>query len=129
MKQIDEIISFLNLSDGCHCLDLGCGTGLVAEYISDQTGAKVYGVDYCPEAIDFASYHTKEKRSFLYFQEGNLDRLEFPDHSFDSIISIDTLYMPNDLVATIQRMIDLLKTGGRMGIFYTHSLWGGGTRQ
>jgi ubiquinone/menaquinone biosynthesis C-methylase UbiE len=129
MKQIDAMISFLQLTDGCQCLDLGCGTGLVAEYISDQTGAKVYGLDYCPEAIEIASYHTKEKRSHLYFQEGNLDSLEFPEHSFDSIISIDTLYMPNDLKETIQRMVDLLKTDGHMAIFYTHSLWGAGTRE
>jgi len=129
MKQIDAMISFLQLTDGCHCLDLGCGTGLVAEYISDQTGAKVYGVDYCPEAIEIAAYHSQKKRSQLFFQEGNLDSLEFPEHSFDSIISIDTLYMPNDLGATIQRMVDLLKMDGRMAIFYTHSLCGGRTRQ
>jgi SAM-dependent methyltransferase len=129
MKQIDAMISFLQLTDVCQCLDLGCGTGLVAEYISGQTGAKVYGVDYCPEAIEIALSHTKEKRGHLYFQEDNLDSLEFPEHSFDAIISIDTLYMPNDLGATIQRMVDLLKMDGRIAIFYTHSLWGGGTRQ
>ena len=129
MTQIDEMISFLHLKAGSQCLDLGCGTGLVDEYISDQTGAKVYGVDYCPEAIEIASNHSKEKKRYLKFQVGNLDNLDYPSHSFEAIVSIDTLYMPNNLGSTIQRMIDLLKPGGRMAIFYTHSLWGGGTRK
>jgi ubiquinone/menaquinone biosynthesis C-methylase UbiE len=129
MDQIDAMISFLQLKAGCQCLDLGCGTGMVDEYISDQTGAKVYGVDYCPEAIDIASKRTSGKKGDLVFQEGNLDNLEYPAHFFEAIISIDTLYMPNDLGSTIHRMIELLNPGGRMAIFYTQSLWGGGTRE
>jgi ubiquinone/menaquinone biosynthesis C-methylase UbiE len=129
MTQIDAMVSFLELETGSHCLDMGCGTGMVAEYISDQTGAKVSGVDYCPEAIEIASQRTKPKRNLLSFYEGNLDNLEFLADSFNSIISIDTLYMPNDLKATILRMVELLKSDGRMAIFYTHSLWDGGTRE
>ena len=129
MTQIDAMIANLKLKAGFLCLDLGCGTGLVDEYLSDQTGARVYGVDYCPEAIEIASIYSKEKKSFLKFQEGNFDSLDYPSHYFEAIVSIDTLYMPTDLNSTIHRLIDLLKPGGRMGIFYTFSIWSGEKRE
>jgi hypothetical protein len=65
----------------------------------------------------------------INFQEGNLDSMEYPSLFFDAIISIDTLYMPNDLGATLRRMINLLKSDGRMAIFYTHNLWTNGSRE
>ena len=53
----------------------------------------------------------------------NLDTLDFPDSSFDALYAIDTLYMPNDLEATLLKMKAMLKPGGRMGIFYSTAIW------
>ncbi len=53
----------------------------------------------------------------------NLDTLDFPTASFDALVAIDTLYMPNDLDATLRKMAGLLRPGGRMGIFYSTFIW------
>ena len=50
---------------------------------------------------------------------GNFDHLDFADQSFDLLISIDTLYMPRDLPATLCKMRSMLAPGGRMLIFYS----------
>lgn len=40
MEQVDALIAALNLQPGDQVLELGCGNGMVAEYIADQTGAQ-----------------------------------------------------------------------------------------
>ncbi len=38
----------LRLRSGDRVLDLGCGNGMIAEYISDRAAAHVMGLDYIP---------------------------------------------------------------------------------
>jgi len=99
---------------------------MVVEYISDITGARAWGMDYCPDAIEIAAARTRNKRERLTYQVGNLDFLDFPEHFFDAIISIDSLYMPNNLEDTLQKMTRLLKAGGQIATFYIQMAWGDG---
>ncbi len=127
MRQVDEMLGRLNLTPESRVLDLGCGSGMLAEYISDTTGACLYGMDYCPEAIDLANARIASKRDRLSYQVGNLDHLDnpadYPDHFYDVILSIDSLYMPNHLDETLQKMSRLVKTGGQIAAFYTQMVW------
>jgi ubiquinone/menaquinone biosynthesis C-methylase UbiE len=124
MQQIDDMIGLLNLNPNSRVLDLGCGTGMLAEYISDTTGARLWGMDYCPEAVEIANARTESKREQLSYQIGNLDHLDYPVNFFDVILSIDSLYMPNYLDETLQKMTRLLKPGDQMAVFYTQMIWG-----
>jgi SAM-dependent methyltransferase len=123
MAQLDAMLHALDLKEHSRALDLGCGIGMVAEYFSDVSGAHFSGMDYIPDAIAQAQERTAAKRRRLSFHVGNLDTLPFPPGSFDALISIDTLYMPNDLDSTLDQMRGLLTPGGRMAIFYMHMLW------
>jgi cyclopropane fatty-acyl-phospholipid synthase-like methyltransferase/GNAT superfamily N-acetyltransferase len=118
MAQIDALLDVSRLSPGDRVLDLGCGTGGIAEAISDATGAHVTGVDYIPEAIRQAQERTQGKRSRLAFRVGDLRDLDFPAHAFDALISIDTLYF-TELDRSIPQMAALLAPGGRMAIFFS----------
>jgi 2-polyprenyl-3-methyl-5-hydroxy-6-metoxy-1,4-benzoquinol methylase len=124
MAQIDALLATTRLGPAHRGLDLGCGAGLITEYLSDATAAHFTGLDYSPVAIAEAQRRTGAKRDRLCFQVGNLDDLPFPSRSFDALISIDTLYMPNDLDATLAQMVALLRPGGQMAIFYLNMLWG-----
>jgi ubiquinone/menaquinone biosynthesis C-methylase UbiE len=124
MHQIDEMVGLLKLNPHSRVLDLGCGNGMLAEYISDTTGACLNGMDYCPDAIDIANARTESKRDRLSYQVGNLDRLDYQEYFFDVILSIDSLYMPNRLDETLQKMIRLIRKGGQIAAFYTQMVWG-----
>jgi 2-polyprenyl-3-methyl-5-hydroxy-6-metoxy-1,4-benzoquinol methylase len=50
-EQLQKLLTELNLNNTHIVLDLGCGNGLISEYISDLTGAKVIGIDYAGGAI------------------------------------------------------------------------------
>jgi ubiquinone/menaquinone biosynthesis C-methylase UbiE len=123
MAQLERLLEVLDLHPGDTALDLGCGIGLITDYLARSSGAAFTGIDYCPEAIDQAQDRTRPVRISLSFAVQNLDTLVFPPASFDALVAIDTLYMPNDLDATLRKMTSLLKPGGRMGIFYSAFLW------
>jgi ubiquinone/menaquinone biosynthesis C-methylase UbiE len=121
MAQLDKLLEVTALGPENRALDVGCGNGAMAEYISDVTGAHVTGIDYIPEAIRQARERTQSKRRRLAFEVGDIGRLDLPPRSFDTLISIDTLYF-TDLDETIGQMKGVLAPGGQMGIFYSHRL-------
>jgi SAM-dependent methyltransferase len=123
MGALHRLIEVTGIRAGESVLDLGCGNGLIAEYIADRTGAHVSGMDYIPEAISEASERTAARRACLNFQTGNMDAIPYPPRSFDVILAVDTLYMPNDLAETLRQLKAALRPGGCLGIFYSYALW------
>lgn len=123
MDGLHQLLEVTGLHSGETVLDLGCGNGQIAECISDRTGARLFGLDYIPEAIQQAQQRTAAKRDRLAFQVGNMDEIPYPPESFDAILSVDTLYMPNNLADTLRQLKATLRPGGRMGIFYSFALW------
>ena len=123
MEQIEKLFDVIQPGQDSRILDIGCGTGMVAEYLADQTGARVWGVDYSPEAIQQALDRTQAKHDRPDFSVANMDTLDFADESFDTIISIDTLYMPADLEATLRKLMAMLRPGGQLAVFYSHAVW------
>jgi SAM-dependent methyltransferase len=120
VEQIDSLLKIGNLKPRDRILDLGCGLGGVLEYLSDCSGAFGLGLDYAPEAVDFALWRTRNKRERLNFIQGNLDHLDSLPKKFDIMLSIDTLYMPNQLPETLRKMQALAAPGGQMLVFYSH---------
>ncbi len=120
IAQLRKLLEVLDLNEGDVVLDIGCGNGLISEYIFDHAKAHVYGIDYVPEAIAQAKARTGDKQSLLTFEEGNLDEIGYPADSFDGIVSIDSMYMATDLTATIGQMASALKPSGRMAFYYSH---------
>ncbi len=118
MAQINLLPAALELRKGVEALELGCGLGRVAEYLSDLTGAKFLGIDYSNEAVRHAQERTESKRLRLDFAVSNIDTIDFPMRSFDAILSIDSLYMPGDLEATLRKMIKWLRPGGRLAVYW-----------
>lgn len=123
MEQVDALLHEAHLQPGSRALDLGCGLGLAAEYLSERSGAHFTGLDYSAEAVAMALERTRGRRGRLDYRVGNLDQLDFPPGSFALLVSIDSMYMPNDLDRTLLQMRALLRPGGRMAIYYSNMLW------
>jgi SAM-dependent methyltransferase len=135
MAQVDRLIKALALGPGDRVLDLGCGNGAMAEYISDRTGAHVSGIDSIPEAIRQAQERTAGKPDHLAFYVGDIghllddhSRLGFVPGTFDALISIDTLYF-TDLCDTVRQMRNLLAPEGQMGLFYSYDRYLGDSKE
>ena len=120
LPHLDDLIRVARLTAGTRVLDLGCGNGMIAEYISDETGAHVTGIDFIPQAIEDARARTQPKRDRLDFRVMDMSRLDFPPASFDVIVSVDTFYF-TDLVETLAGCRPLLREGGRLAAFFDQS--------
>ncbi len=120
MDQLETMLNALNLQANDFVLDLGCGLGKISEYISFKTEARVLGIDFAKEVIQWAKENTDSQNGKLSFQVNNMNELNFPPATFNAIISIDTLYDWNgiDHNSIIKKLKGFLKPTGQMGIFY-----------
>ena len=120
MAHLDQLSDACNLKEADGVLDLGCGNGEITEYLSDQTGAHITGIDFIEQAIRDAQERTHSKRERLDFAAMDMTDLTFPAASFDVIISIDTLYF-GDAYELLHPMMPLLRPGGRLAAFFDQS--------
>jgi len=123
MAALEDVITRLNIGPGKCLLDLGCGVGIISEYISDVTGASVLGLDYAPEAVKAGLDRTVEKRSRLDFVQGDMNELDLEPTSLDAVMSLDTLYWAVDLEATVAKLAEAVKPGGQICIFMMQGPW------
>lgn len=122
MASLEHMLEQLDLRKGEKVLDLGCGAGVVSEYISDLTGVHMTGIDYAASAIAEATGRTENRRQRLQFQQGNFAELDLEPESLDAVIAIDTLYWDDLLEQTITTITNALRPGGRIGIFLNHHI-------
>lgn len=87
-------------------LDVGCGTGKYAGYISKFV-SKIYALDISKQLLKFAKLKNSSKNIEYIF--ANAAQLPFLDESIDFIISTWGSFSPNE---TIQEMKRVLKPGG-----------------
>jgi SAM-dependent methyltransferase len=117
LPHLDHLIRVSGMAAGSRVLDLGCGNGMIAEYLSDQSGAHVTGIDFIAKAIEDALARTQSKRDRLDFRVMDMFRLDFSPAAFDVIVSVDTLYF-TDLVETLASCRPLLAAAGRLVAFF-----------
>ncbi len=120
MNQLDTLIAALRFQPGDTALDLGCGNGMIAEYVSDCTGACVTGLDYIPQAVELARARTAAKADRLAFAVGDINALDLPPQTYDAIYSIDSIYFSDDYTRTVGQLVAALRPGGRMAFFYAY---------
>jgi protein-L-isoaspartate(D-aspartate) O-methyltransferase len=76
------------LKPGARILDVGCAKGfLLNDFLDAVPGADVAGIDISQYAIDHAMPSVRDKLT-----TGSAATLPYPDHSFDLVVSINTLH-------------------------------------
>ena len=117
LPQLEKLAEILELSPVLRLLELGCGSGRVAEFISDQSGASILGVDIACDAIELALSRTQSKRSRLDFIQADMRQLELESGAFDGIYCVDSLYgVDVDLLGRLRRLV---RPGGRLAVYWS----------
>ncbi len=120
LEQLELILHITGLAATHRALDLGCGNGMIAEYLSDRTGAHVTGLDYIPQAINHAQQRTASKAQRLAFRVGDINQLHLPPNAFDVILSIDSIYFSDDYISTLSNLTAALRPSGQMAFLYSY---------
>jgi trans-aconitate methyltransferase len=103
----ESVLELLAVKAGERILDLGCGTGDLANQMS-ELGADVVGIDASPEMIATA----KQKYPYIKFEIANAVDFDF-DEPFDAVFSNATLHWIKDADAVIKNVYNALKLCGR----------------
>jgi SAM-dependent methyltransferase len=112
----DAIIERLDPQPGERWLDVGCGTGRLAE-LAAQRGANVTGVDLSPVLIETARARARERGLEIDYRVGDCERLEgIDDASFDVLASTVGVMFAPDHAATARQIARAVKPGGRLGL-------------
>ena len=115
-KSGQVLIAALAIASEERVLDVGSGTGLLADYVADLVGptGSVVGIDPLPPRIEIA---TRKTRSNLSFRVGNAyDLSEFPADSFDVAYLSAVLHWLPEKLGPLRQIFRVLRSGGRLGI-------------
>lgn len=111
----DGLVDALGVHAGEAWLDVGCGTGAVAERAA-MLGAKVTGVDLAPPLVETAARRAHERGLTVEYGVGDVEQLPFPDASFDVVSScVGAIFAP-DHHATANELARVTRPGGRLGL-------------
>lgn len=103
----ESLIELLSPKTGESILDLGCGTGQLAQQIA-LSGAEVVGIDYAPSMIEQAQKNYPD----LNFSVADARKFDFPQ-LFDAVFSNAALHWVKEPEQVIKCIWQALKPGGR----------------
>lgn len=85
-READAIARYAGPISGCKVLDVGTGTGRIAMALA-QAGAAVTGVDASEEMLKVGRERAAGQHTHVQFVAGDAHALNFPDRSFDVVVS------------------------------------------
>ena len=104
-------LTWLQPSKGAHWLDVGCGTGIFTELISDTCApASVIAID--PSESQIARARTQVTRTKTEFRLADAQDLPFPDKSFDIVASALVMNFVPDKARAMSEMRRVVCPGG-----------------
>lgn len=124
-KQIIEgIAGYVKLQDGGKGLDVGCGSGALTIACAKRNptasfvGIDRWGKEYASFNKPLCESNAKaEGVSNVSFQRGDATQLDFPDESFDAVVSNYVYHnIPGDRQAYLLETLRVLKKGGMFAI-------------
>lgn len=123
--QLELMLDRLEIGSDDRCLDIGCGNGRIAAYVSDRRGAVVDGIDYSNAAVASARSRGAERGASQVsrFEVADINRLSIPTELYSVIYLIDSLYFSEDYDSTLSTLYAALAPGGRLGLFYSDFLF------
>lgn len=102
---------------GARLLNIGCGTGGF-NVVAEAAGARTWGVDEDPRAVDIARRRLPGHRVLC----ARAETLPFADESFDLVYCYSVLEHVEDARASLAEAVRVLRRGGRLYL-HTPNRW------
>lgn len=107
-------LDFVGTADGECVLDVGCGTGRLAFALTEKCQVKqLHGIDFAPAYIEHATRLNHDSR--IVFQVGDACAMDFPDHSFDRVLSLLVLHFVPRADQAVAEMRRVARPGAVVG--------------
>ncbi|HET7738290.1 MAG TPA: methyltransferase domain-containing protein [Tepidiformaceae bacterium] len=112
---VERLIALAPISPGARLLDVATGTGLAAIAAAYRVGpgGTILGVDISPGMLRHARQNAARSHlGTLTFVEGDAERLDLPDGTFDGVICASSLFLIPDMDAAVAEWRRVVKPGG-----------------
>ncbi len=108
-RNLKLVLDWVGPRAGERVLDIGCGRGHLVRALAEG-GIDAWGIDLNPKAREVAEHDTVRTMSAT--------ALEFPDGSFDAVVSFHALEHIPDAGAAITEAARVVKAGGKVLLVY-----------
>jgi cyclopropane-fatty-acyl-phospholipid synthase len=118
---IDQVIDRLEINDGDHILDFGCGWGCVPNYIMSKfPNVRFTGLNLSHQQCEYMRHKMQDPESYLSsgrftLHEGDLNEAQFTE-KFDKILSIGVFCHVGNMTNAFQKLSSFLKSDGKVFI-------------
>ncbi len=121
LERLSRIVDRIEVLEGYHILDLGCGTGVLFDLLRRKVGESglVTGVDFSIEMARKA--HHNFPMSNINVVEADAMNLPFHDETFDMVVAFASFPHFADQQAAINEIHRVLKNGGKFYIMHLES--------
>jgi len=111
VKWAEKLLVPFSPSAARRTLEVGCGRGLVADYLTKRLGFSVVAVDLDFEALSLARQELGSNRQIFLVQADALS-LPFPDGCFDLVLGLNMLHHTPDWLQALREMSRVLSFSG-----------------
>ncbi len=111
----ESLCEAVDLRAGSRVLDVACGNGN-ASLAAARRWCHVTGVDYVPMLIEQARVRAAAERLPVTFQVGDAESLDFPDVSFDYVLSTFGVMFAPDQTRAASELVRVCKPGGKIAL-------------
>jgi ubiquinone/menaquinone biosynthesis C-methylase UbiE len=107
------LIDGLHSKPGSRCLDAGCGPGIASIALA-QRGFLVDAIDIVPQLVERTRTRAAEARvsERISASVGDVNELQFPDGSFDVVVSIGVMEWQESPTRSLREMARVVRPGG-----------------
>lgn len=94
--------------NGLEVLSVGCGSGVDTRWLAENGAQRVVGIDIAEGLIDIA----RRENPTLEFKVMDMEKLDFPDESFDLLYSSLAIHYVDDWIPALKEAYRVLRSGG-----------------
>jgi ubiquinone/menaquinone biosynthesis C-methylase UbiE len=113
----DSLIELLNVDETKKpkILEVGCSTGYITRYLAKKFDCEIIGIDLGDLVLEIAREETQKLNlTNISFQTGNVEKLPFPDNSFDIVFGEAITALVANPVQVLKEYKRVLKPNGKI---------------
>ena len=108
---LPELFAAMGPGAGRKLLEIGCGIGIDTVSLSEK-GFDVTAIDLTESAIAISQERARKLNLSINYLVGNVERLDFPDNTFDVVYSFGVIHHTPHMRQAIREIFRVLRPGG-----------------
>ena len=111
IEKAEGLLNLIDIKSDQKYLEIGCGSGAVARYVSKKYKLNVTGTDIDKDQVLLSRRDSTHIKS-ITFLEADATNLPFKDKSFDIVLSINVLHHISNWMDALKEINRVLRSNG-----------------